>query len=47
MYSVTGSPIFKAERYSDIRSLVSDAATKHAALDAFIFRKKAKSFGRA
>lgn len=40
MYSVTGSPIFKAERYSDIRSLVSDAATKHAALDAFIFRRK-------
>lgn len=40
MHTVTGSPLFKAERFNNIRDLISQSSEKHAALDAFIFRRK-------
>ncbi len=42
MRPVTGTPIFKAERYYNIRELMLTACDKHAESDAFIFRRNPK-----
>lgn len=41
MRQVTGSPLFKADKYETIRDLMMTTCKKHAELDAFIFRRKA------
>lgn len=40
MRVITGSPLYKANRYSTIRDLMMDTCEKHAELDATIFRRK-------
>lgn len=42
MRSVTGTPIFEAERYDNLKDLIMAACEKHAAVDAFIFRRNPK-----
>jgi len=42
MNPVTGTPIFEAERYSNIRELILTSCDRNAALDAFIFRRNPK-----
>ena len=42
MRSVTGSPIFEADKYENIRDLILTSCEKHAELDAFIFRRNPK-----
>ncbi|MBO4637986.1 MAG: AMP-binding protein [Clostridiales bacterium] len=42
MRSVTGTPIFKSERYGNLKELITTACDKHAAVDAFIFRRNPK-----
>lgn len=40
MREITGSALYEATRYSTIRDLIMDTCTKHAELDATIFRRK-------
>ncbi|MCQ2467254.1 MAG: AMP-binding protein [Clostridia bacterium] len=40
MLEVTGRPLYEAKRYSTIRDLMMDTCSKHAELDATIFRRK-------
>ena len=42
MRTVTGTPIFKADKYENIRDLILTSCEKHATLDAFIFRRNPK-----
>lgn len=42
MREITGSAIYKAEYYENIRDLIMHACEVHAALDAFIFRRNPK-----
>ncbi len=42
MREITGTAIYKAEYHENLRDLVMDACEKHAALDAFIFRRNPK-----
>ena len=42
MREITGTAIYKAEYYSNIRDLMMHACDVHAALDAFIFRRNPK-----
>lgn len=42
MREITGSAIYKAEYYKNIRDLIMHACEVHAALDAFIFRRNPK-----
>ncbi|MCR5592447.1 MAG: AMP-binding protein [Saccharofermentans sp.] len=42
MREVTGTAIYKAEYHENIRELTMNACEKHAALDAFIFRRNPK-----
>jgi len=42
MREVTGKAIYKAEYFENIRELIMHACDKHAALDAFIFRRNPK-----
>ena len=42
MREITGTAIYKAEYHENIRDLMMDACEKHAALDAFIFRRNPK-----
>ena len=42
MRTVTGTPIFKADKYENIRNLILTSCEKHATLDAFIFRRNPK-----
>ncbi|SMC48309.1 long-chain acyl-CoA synthetase [Oscillospiraceae bacterium] len=42
MRTVTGTPIFKADKYENIRDLILTSCEKHANLDAFIFRRNPK-----
>ena len=40
MRTVTGTPLYKAERFNSIRDLMMDGCRKHSERDAFIFRRK-------
>ena len=42
MRTVKGTPIFKADKYENIRDLILTSCEKHANLDAFIFRRNPK-----
>ena len=42
MREITGTAIYKAEYHENIRDLMMNACEKHAALDAFIFRRNPK-----
>ena len=42
MREITGTAIYKAEYHENIRDLMMSACEKHAALDAFIFRRNPK-----
>ena len=42
MKPVTGTPIFEAERFGNIRDLILTSCERHAASDAFIFRRNPK-----
>lgn len=42
MYQVQGTPVFSAERFTDLRDLVVRTCDKYSELDAFIFRRSPK-----
>ena len=42
MPTVTGTPVFNAKRYDNLRDLIMASCEKNAALDAFIFRRSPK-----
>lgn len=42
MPTVTGTPVFEAKRYDNLKDLIMTSCEKNAALDAFIFRRSPK-----
>lgn len=42
MRTVTGTPVYKADKYENLRDLILTSCDKHANLDAFIFRRNPK-----